>query len=125
MNIDIEDEVIRELRKVRAPAKVARNLGIDLRSVLEIADKTGGSSRTSREEQFEGEGRPELRQFLVARKRAHHEWDNEDPLIAQARADYEAGTHEMATGRDGDWLILYSIPRNRPQPRPNYFRPEA
>jgi hypothetical protein len=77
-----------------------------------------------REEQYGGYGRPELREFLVGRKRAHEVWDNNDPVIAQARAHYELGTCDMCTGRDGDWLLLYSIPNKKLKPRPDYFQPE-
>lgn len=121
---DLKQEIITELRRVRAPAKVARNLGLDLALVLQVSDEIGGVRRTSRAEQYEGWGRPELRDFVVDRKRAYQAWDNTIPNIATARANYEAGTHEMCTGRDGDWLILYSIPRDRVAPRPDYFRPE-
>lgn len=125
MNTDIEAEIVSELRKVRAPAKVARNLGVDLRLVLEVSDRIGGATRSSRGETFDGEGRPELRDMAVARKRAYQVWDNTDPAVAAARAAHEAGTHTMATGRDGDWLILYLIPQKTVTPRPDYFRPEA
>jgi len=122
---ELRNEIIAELRKVRAPSKVARNLGIDIRLVLPIADDLSGTPRVLREEQFGGFGRPELRDFIAGRKRAHETWDNEEPTIAEARANYEAGTHDMATGRDGDWLILYSIPQRRVTPRPDYFQPEV
>lgn len=126
MNIDttLEQEIVAELRKVRAPAKVARNLGLDIRTVLFVSDKIGGASRNNRPETYGGRGRPDLAPYYVSRKRAYQAWDNSDPDIAAARAAYEAGTHEMVTGRDGDWLILYSIPRNKVQPRPDYFKPE-
>jgi hypothetical protein len=121
---EIRDEIIFELRKVRAPAKVARNLGIDIRHVLPIADELAGQPRALRQEVHDGHGRPELRDMLVARKLAHDVWNNDDPAIAGARAAYEAGSHDMATGRDGQWLLLYSIPQRKPTPRPDYFQPE-
>ncbi len=122
----IRDEIIAELRKVRAPAKVARNLGVDIREVLKVADEIGGATRATRPEQFDGNGRPELLEFFVARKRAHVAWDNTIPEIAAARAAYEAGTHDMVTGRDGDWLILYSIPLRWPaNNRTHYFKLEV
>lgn len=34
-----------------------------------------------------------------------------DLKIEDARNKYEAGTHEMLTARDGDWFILYCVPR--------------
>lgn len=122
---ELRHEIITELRKVRAPGKVARNLGVDISTVLAIKDEFVGTPRIIREEQNGGFGRPGLRPFLVGRKRAWESWDNSDLLIAKARADYEAGTHDMVTDRDGDWLILYSIPQQRVTPRPDYFRPEV
>lgn len=39
-------------------------------------------------------------------------WPKDDmPRIEAARRHYELGTHEMCQGREGDWFILYSIPR--------------
>lgn len=124
MTPELRLEIVAELKKIRAPSKVARNLGVDIRLVLPIADELAGNPRVLREEQFGGWGSPEFRDFAVARKRAHETWDNSTPAIAEARAAYEAGTHDMCTGRDGDWLILYSIPQQRVTPRPDYFRPE-
>ena len=124
MNTELKDEIVRELRKFRSPSKVARNLGIDVRLVLPINDELSNSPRVQRQEQYGGFGRPELQQFIVGRKKAWAVWDNNDPTIALARTNYEAGTHDMQTGRDGDWLILYSVPQGRVTPRPHYFRPQ-
>lgn len=73
--------------------------------------------------EFEGFGDPEKKRFLVARSLAAGSWDNKRPEVADARAKFEAGTHNMATGRDGPYLLLYLFPRAVPQPRPNYFTP--
>lgn len=122
---ELRAEIIAGLRKLRSPSKVMRATGIDLRIILPIADELAGMPRVVREEVHGGYGRPEVRDHLVARKRAHETWDNTNPDIAAARAEYEAGTHEMTTGRDGDWLLLYSIPRQKPaEPRPDAFKPE-
>jgi hypothetical protein len=120
----MREEIIRALRKFRSPSKVSRTTGYDIRIILPINDELNGTPRTVRQEQFGGFGRPELTDFIVGRKRAHETWDNTAPTIAEAREAYEAGTHDMVTGRDGDWLILYSIPQRRVTPRPDYFRPE-
>lgn len=130
MNIEltpaVRGEIIAELRKVRgAASKVAKNLGYPLVLVLEVKDEMDSIPRSVREEQHGGYGRPELRDFLVARKRAHESWDNTDPAIADARNSYEAGSHDMCTGRDGDWLLLYLIPQDKVTPRPDYFQPEV
>jgi hypothetical protein len=125
LNIELRQEIIGELKKVRAPAKAARNLGVDLKLVLQVSDEIGGLSYFNREERWDGEGRPELRQYAVAKKRAYQVWDNNDPAIAAARAAYEAGTHDMRTGRDGNWLIMYLVPQRKVTPRPGYFTPEV
>lgn len=122
---EIEQDIVRELRKFRSPSKVAKLLGVDIRDVLPIADRLSEAPRVSREEQFDGMGKPSLSQHAVARKKAWEVWDNADPAVAQAREDYEAGTHNMLTGRDGDWFILYSVPQRKVTPRPNYFQPEV
>lgn len=124
MTTEIRDEIVQALLKLRSPSKVARALGVELRVILPIADELAGTPRVVRQEVYGGFGRPELEDFLVARKRAHETWDNTDEAIAAAREAYEAGTHDMATGRDGDWLLLYSIPQRKVTPRPDYFRPE-
>lgn len=122
---DLRNEIIAGLRKLRSPSKVSRQLGIELRTILPIADELAGTPRVVREEQHGGYGKPELREFLLARKRAHETWDNNLPTIAAARLAYEAGTHDMFTGRDGDWLLLYSKPQKKVTPRPDYFKPEV
>lgn len=128
MNIEItpeqRQEIVRALIKLRAPSKVAKKLGYDLRDILPIADELAGLPRVLREETNGGYGRPELRNFLIGRKRAHEVWNNEEPAIKKAREDFELGTIEMTTGRDGDWLLLYAIPRVKPDPKPLYFAPE-
>ena len=118
-------EIERALIKLRSPSKVMRATGYDLRDILPIHDEISERPRIMREEQHGGYGRPELRDCLVARKRAHESWDNTSPDIAEARANYEAGTHDMCTGRDGDWLLLYSIPQKKVTPRPDAFKPEV
>lgn len=109
-------------------------------------------------QRYDGFGRPSLRRYIVARcyiqpkeswdrgsdlppetRSTRHilgmrngvplgGWDNKDPAIVEAREKHDAGTHEMCRARDGDWLILYAIPRKRPAVRhAPYFKlsPEA
>ncbi|MFN4091654.1 MAG: hypothetical protein ACK4FG_02005 [Brevundimonas sp.] len=58
-------------------------------------------------------GNPNLRRYIVSARHVEFStWPSQDEeKILQARANYEAGTHEMCQGRDQDWFILYSIPR--------------
>jgi hypothetical protein len=121
---DIRDEILRDLRKTRAPARTSKNTGYAIRLVLQVQEEDN-HPRPFREEKYGGLGRPELQGFTVARKRPWELWDNNSEAVFAARAQYEAGTHEMTTGRDGDWLILYSIPRKKIAPhRMGYFLPE-
>lgn len=100
--------------------RVAKQFDITLEKVKDIlGDFMPKVSK--REEIYGGKGRPELRKYLVASKFVDEQWDNTDISIIDARQKYEKGTHEMATGRDGDTLLLYSIPRAVVKPNPNYF----
>ena len=114
-------DVQEEFSKSRSYFRVAKALGIGMAKVKAIlADNTPVIER--RKALFNGQGRPELRQYIVAIRHSDTpEWDNTSEEISEARSAYEAGTHEMCTGYDGDYTILYSIPRSIPQPRPGYF----
>jgi len=45
--------------------------------------------------------------------------------IDKAREHYEAGTHEMVTGRDRDWFVLFSIPRKKRCGARKFFAQES
>lgn len=122
---EVEEDIIAEYRRTRSPFKTANAVGVDVAIVWKVID-SNKDRMSVYEERYGGKGRPELEQFLVASRRAtDREWNNDDRGIVDARAEYEAGTHLMATGRDGQWLLLYSIPRKGARdPKPNYFLPE-
>ena len=116
----LTEEIVAEYRRTRSPFKVARRLGVDVKVVWDVIEREevsldGGAAR------YDGWGPPELQSYLIARKLVRESWDNSDPKIAKARADYEEGVVEMTTGRDGGYSLLYAIPRRHKQPRPNYF----
>lgn len=117
LDLDIKEEYAKHGSRFRT----ARALGISLDRVDMVIGETAVQPDT-KTTTYGGNGRPDIEKYMVARKRAGDEWDNTLPDIAEARKQYEAGTHEMCTGRDGDWLILYAIPRAVVTPRPNYFR---
>lgn len=117
---EVRADVLRNLIRTRSPFKTARKTGVDLRTVLRIQEEERGP-RSTHEERHGGWGQPDLRDYVVARKKAWEAWKNDDPPIANARRDYELGIIEMTTGRDGEYLILYAIPREVEQPRPDYF----
>lgn len=125
----------------KKPGRIAKETGLPIREVLRViaAHEAGQPSAKVaaagpfREPallrsltpvaQYDGYGRPELREFLIARRTKHEGWDNQ-PTIASAREEYDAGIIEMCQGRDGDWLLLYRIPRKVPAPPRAYFSGE-
>lgn len=119
-------EVMSVYAKTRSsPFKTARLLNVDVQDVFNIVERTK-VSQDEPEAHNGGLGRPEIRAYALASRPANESgWDNKDAGVIRARENYEAGTHEMATGRDGSVLILYSIPRRyREKGREHYFTPE-
>jgi hypothetical protein len=121
-----EELLIRDVReefaKSKSYYKVCRTLDLPMQKVKAILEQEEYNA-PRREPVYGGQGRPELRKYIVATKDAYENWDLNDPDIILMRADYELGTHEMCQGRDGDVIIQYSIPRANKQPRPGYFNP--
>lgn len=123
---EIEAEILREYRSTRSPYKVSRKVGVTIEEVL-LTIENHEDKLSAAPERFGGWGRPDISSFFVARRKASERtWDNTSSEIALARANYEAGTHIMATGRDGAWLLLYSFPRKgRPDRNlQGYFEPD-
>ena len=111
------DKVITEYRRTRSPYRTAKILNIPVDEVWSIVEE----HKDHRPEHSDGWGRPDIRQYTVARRRAGGVWNNMLPKIAEARQNFEAGFIDLATGRDGGWEILYALPRKKRKPRPNYF----
>lgn len=126
MDIDpnTKREILQSLLRTRSPHKTAKKTGYDISVVLQVYDAER-NPHPPRKERWGGDGRPDLRQYLVAKKNAWEEWDNNDPAVRELREDYEAGVRLMATGRDGNWLLLYGIPAITVTPRPGFFIPEC
>ena len=125
---DVIEDIMFEYKRTRSPHKAARALGLSIDYVWGVIDDNKeyyDDEASSHKETYGGRGPPALRKYVAGRTRAGTPWDNNSLPIQQARAAYEAGTHDMATGRDGKWLILYSIPLASKMPRPNYFQLEA
>ena len=123
---EIINEVLATYKRTRSPFKIAQKVGVTVDEVFEVLNNHE-EKLTPLPERNGGMGREEMQSFIVARRRVSEtQWDNDSAEIAKARSDYEAGTHIMATGRDGAWLLLYSIPRKGPaDPLPDYFLPEV
>lgn len=124
---EVENDILQSFKRSRSPFKTAIDCGVEVAVVWQVIDEAKGNGKlTAFEERYGGRGRPEIQDFLIATRRAvDRAWNNDDPAIAEARAFYEAGTHTMATGRDGQWLLLYCFPLEDPiEPKSGYFRPE-
>lgn len=112
--------VLSELKVPGATAsRVARRLALPYSIVLKIAGAT--QSSTAYSETNGGYGPIHKRQFLVTRKKVTEAWDNEEPKLKKVRKEYNEGLVELATGRDGDWILLYRFPRQKVVAERNYF----
>lgn len=108
---------------------VARELGISADecrrafpqsavSVREVDDPQPGKDQHGRP----NVGRKAMRDHIVSVRHALAPWPEADrSTIVRARRKYDAGTHYMATGRDGNWIILYSWKRRKAVPPRSYF----
>ena len=120
----IDQEIREEYAQHRSLFKTAKKLGIEISYVKTVVESMPEESKPDLATcRWEGFGDPDKKAFLVARNSADRSWDNSRPEVAKAREDFEAGTHDMATGRDGPFILLYSFPRAVRQPRPGYFNP--
>lgn len=123
---EIEADILRahEANPKRfSPFKVAKQVGATIGEVLAVVNK-----HQAIETPYEGQiERPELGRFIVASRRiSDGGWNNSDPGVLLARRGFEAGTHDMATYRDGKWLHLCSFPLIRPRrARPGFFTGKA
>ena len=104
--------LIQEELKTRDPRTVARSLGIPLSHILVVPPPSRHDPVSE-----DGLGRQELRQYLVSRKSVRDpKWPDEDAeKIELARDLYDDGIVEVCQGRDGNWMLLYSIPRAEPE----------
>lgn len=117
----LDQDIKDEFAKHKSIFRAARALGVTLDRVTSVVGEKNFHV-DKRPAQYGGRGRPELEPYIVATKNGDEAWNNNSSEIEVAREQYEAGTHEMTQGRDGDTIILYSIPRASIQPRPGYFK---
>lgn len=109
-----KEMLLEELEKPNADVqRIARLYGIPSRI---LRDLQGGEQEPATfAEKNGGFGRPELQQFIVSRTRAGASWPTSDSeAIEKARESYDKGFVEVCQGRDGNWIILYAIPRLMP-----------
>lgn len=106
--------------KAQTPVRIANQFGVPVSLVRFISEELPTGTSKFEQHSEDGFGRAELRQYIVARKLAAGQWAREDQeAIDKARQDYDDGKSEMVQGRDGDFVIQYSIPRRR-QARRDY-----
>lgn len=117
----LDEDIRSEYAKHHSAYRVAKALGITLDRVYSAI----GNEKLSVKHTptvYGGRGRPELEKFIVALKHVNEPWDNSSEELRKARQRFEAGTHEMCQGRDGDTIIQYSIPRAVTEPRVGFFK---
>lgn len=117
----LDQDIKDEFAKHKSIFRCARALGVSLDRVTSVVGEKNFHVE-KRPAQYGGRGRPEVEKFIVMTKDGNEAWNNTSSEIEAARKEYEAGTHEMTQGRDGDTIILYSIPRAVVHPRPDYFK---
>jgi hypothetical protein len=117
------EQETRLMEALKAPKarydKIARMFGTTEMAVRNFDIEVLGRWKRSQD----GWGDPAIRKFAVARRHIDGMWDDRSERIREARNTYDNGTHEMCSGRDGLYIILYSIPRKEPVlDRRPYFR---
>lgn len=108
-------ELQRELKGNRPnPVRIAARYGVPAAMVRYIMQESPSPNTTFSKVSEDGWGQPNLRPYLVSRKAAGDGWPEEDKeKIEVERENYDDGISEMCQGRDGDFILLYSIPRKR------------
>lgn len=123
VTLEIEAEIMRahEANPKRfSPFRVAKQVGATISEVIAVVNKNREPEGTPFEGSIKRQG---LARFIVASRRVTDPgWDNSHEGVVRARRGYEAGTHDMATHREGKWLHLCLFPLVRQRrARPGYF----
>ena len=124
INEGLVENIIRGLRGVSKPnlAKVAHENGVPIGLVRVVYDELPVTSSSFTRLSEDGWGRQELRDYIVSRKKVDGSWpDSDNKIIVEARQKYDDGLIELCQGRDGDFTILYAIPRRSIIRRRPYF----
>lgn len=119
VSTEVKNKIIEDLENGVDKVVISRGLRVDLTTIEILAIEHYRLYNYTEE----GYGPDRLRRHVVARRSAFKNggWDNANPAIKTAREQYERGEVELSTGRDGQWLILYAIPRLSKLKRDNYF----
>lgn len=128
-NMNAINQLIKsELEKTKNPSLVARRFGLNYMVFLEHQKRTTAAAKIVEEVVDEPEDITELSKkglenYVIAIKRAADPFwpEKYEAAIEDARKKYDAGTHEMFTGRKSGWFVLYSQPRLVSAKPRNYF----
>lgn len=121
---ELDKDILEEYSKHNSLFKTAKKLSVSMEYVNDVIKENNEPEEVNFSLNEEDNlGLDRMRRYLVAKNPATSSWDNTRPEIAEARKKYEEGTHDMVTDRDGDWLLLYSVPLAVKRPKPNYFTP--
>lgn len=109
-------KILEALQKSRNPHDIAENLGVKVSDVRLVM-------RNHELEELQGWGKPHLQEWIVSRRRA---WEPSWPSRHNSRLTdhkrmHDQGSTTMCQGRDGDYIIQYSILSQRPIKRAAYF----
>jgi hypothetical protein len=111
-------------------SKVARGLGLDYFALKERQQRLASQARVTGIHPATGPipddirvlGRAGFQQNVVAVKRQGDAWPERfSAAIADARAKFDAGTHEMFQTSDNGWVVQYLIPRLKSAGRRRFF----
>lgn len=125
MSKQLKQDILNEYAKHHSLYKTAQKLGVQINYIKSVIDsyEFDQDEPTDEESIANHNGDPAKRRFLVGKILANSSWDNSEPNIADARRKFEDGTHNLGTGRDGPYILLYCFPQIKRTPRPNYFTP--
>lgn len=109
-------KILEALQTSRNPHEIAEALDVKVADVRTVM-------RNCELEDLPGWGNPKLQPWIISRRRA---WEGSWPTRHAARLSdhkrmHDQGTTTMCQGRDGDYIIQYSILSRRPIKRAAYF----
>lgn len=124
-----EDRLIQEtMRETNGNiSKVSRLLGIDyfaLKSKYQapVFELSFQRATGPEPEDIRVLGKPGFEQYVIAVKQAGSAWPAKyDPVIADARKKFDAGTHEMFQTNYQGWVVQYLVPRKYPRKPCRFF----
>jgi hypothetical protein len=101
--------------KTKNPYHLADQLDITVREARNMLRKEP--------EYLAGWGRPSMHPYIISRRSVTWaKWPAEDAQrLYEHRKLHDEGKMTMCQGRDGEWIIQYSIPNDMPVRRDTYF----